>query len=460
MSYYSLETKKYILLFGDIIILYASLYLTLLLRYRTDPLDGHWGSHFWPFTAIFFLWLVIFYISNLYDLTTAINNAKFYSLTAKALFFAFLLGTTFFYLNPQLNIAPKRNLLIDIVVTAALFLVWRQLFNKTLKSYLPQNKVAIIGFNEQTKELIKYFNDNPHLGLKISFILSSQDIYEKGLYNVKHFKDISKIKECLSQENISTVILTDDVHASDEIRSSLFNCINLGINFVSLPHFYEKITGRVPVESINQMWFLENLHEGGKLWFDKLKRLYDIIMAFFILAVTGLFWLIIAAVIKIESRGPVFYRQERIGKGNKIIYLIKFRSMVEEGNSRRPTVPNDPRVTNFGRFLRKTRADEIPQVINIIKGEMSIIGPRPERPELAERLQAEIPFYNERSLVLPGISGWDQVCGEYHSPSKEDTIKKLQYDLYYIKNRSLFLDLVIILKTVRTVLLGREASNS
>ena len=128
--------------------------------------------------------------------------------------------------------------------------------------------------------------------------------------------------------------------------------------------------------------------------------------------------------------------------------------MTEEGNTRLPTVPNDPRVTHFGRFLRKTRLDELPQVINILKGEMSIIGPRPERPEIAGQLQQEIPFYNERTLILPGVTGWDQVCGEYHSPNLEDTLKKLQYDLYYIKNRSIFLDFAIILRTIRTVIFG------
>ena len=419
-----------------------------------------WPEHLGPFTAIFILWLIIFYISNLYDLTIAINNAKFYTHTALALFFAFLLGSAFFYLIPNLAIAPRRNLLIDIGITAILFLVWRQLYNKILKSYLPKNKIALIGFNEKTKELIKYFNDNEHLGLQISFILYNGEIYEQGLYDVKHYKDINKIKEYLIKENISTVILTDDARTSQEIRSNLFSCLYLGVNFISLPHFYEKITGKIPVESINQMWFIENLQEGGKLGFDKLKRVYDIIIALFILVTTIIFWPLIAVIIKIESRGHVFYRQTRIGKNGKRINLIKFRTMYEEGNTRRPTTPRDSRITRFGYFLRNTRIDEIPQVINIIFGDMSFIGPRPERPELVEQLQKAIPFYNERSLIKPGITGWDQVCGEYHSPSVEDTIKKLQYDLYYTKNRSIFLDLVIILKTVRTIILGREASRS
>ncbi len=452
MQSYQLNLKKYILLFGDIAILYASLYLTLLIRYGQEGASHWWPQHIIPFTAIFIVWLIIFYISNLYDLTIAVNNARFYTHTAISLLFAFLLGSAFFYLMPNLEIAPKKNLLIDIAITAVLFLTWRQLYNKILKSYLPKNKIALIGFNDKAKELIKYFNDNSHLGLQISFVLYNGDIYEQGLYDVNHFQDINKIKEYLTAEKISTVILTDDARTSKEIRSKLFDCLHLGVSFISLPQFYEKITGKVPVESINQMWFIENLREGGKLWFDKLKRVYDVFIALFIFVVTITFWPVIALIIKLESRGPVFYLQERVGKNGKIINLIKFRTMYEEGNTRRPTTPRDSRITRFGYFLRNTRIDEIPQVINIIKGDMSFIGPRPERPELVKELQEKIPFYKERTLIKPGISGWDQVCGEYHSPSVEDTIKKLQYDLYYTKNRSLFLDLLIILKTIKTVL--------
>jgi len=454
MSYQSLSLKKYILLFGDVLIFFLSLYLTLLIRYGYGEMERSWPQHFWPFTAVFTLWIIIFYVSNLYDLTLAVNNFKFYSRTAKALFFSFLLGAAFFYLLPQLGIAPKRNLFIDIAITAILFFLWRQLFNVLLKSYLPKNNIAIVGLNEQVKELIKYFNYHPHLGLNIDFIFYNKDIYEEGLYNIPLLKDVAKMKNRLIQEKITTVVLVDEINNESEVRSCLFDCIHLGIDFIKLPRFYEKITGKIPLESLSQTWFLENLREGGKLWFDKLKRTCDIFLAALAFIVSLPFWLPIALIIKLESHGAVFYKQKRFGKNNRLIYLKKFRTMTEEGNTRLPTVPNDPRVTHFGRFLRKTRLDELPQVINILKGEMSIIGPRPERPEIAGQLQQEIPFYNERTLILPGVTGWDQVCGEYHSPNLEDTLKKLQYDLYYIKNRSIFLDFAIILRTIRTVIFG------
>jgi lipopolysaccharide/colanic/teichoic acid biosynthesis glycosyltransferase len=186
--------------------------------------------------------------------------------------------------------------------------------------------------------------------------------------------------------------------------------------------------------------------------FNFTKRLYDIILAVIILTLSAIFWIPIAIIIKLESQGPVFFKMQRLGKNAQEFSMLKFRTMREDNNNRGMTLPNDPRVTTFGKFMRKTRIDEIPQVINILKGDMSFVGPRPERPDLAKNLEEKIPFFRERMLVKPGITGSDQISGEYHSPSEKDTLKKLQYDLFYIKNRSIYLDLSIILKTIATVL--------
>ena len=174
-------------------------------------------------------------------------------------------------------------------------------------------------------------------------------------------------------------------------------------------------------------------------------------MAVALFVITAPFWPLIMLIIKLESRGSAFFTQERIGYLGETFTLIKFRTMRIEHNTFEPTGRNDPRVTPFGLFLRRTRIDEIPQLINVMKGEMSFIGPRPERPELIRSLEREVPFFRQRLLVKPGLSGWDQVSGEYHSPSREDTYKKLQYDLYYIKNMSFFLDVSIFFKTLVTI---------
>ena len=311
--------------------------------------------------------------------------------------------------------------------------------------------IAIIGLNNQVKELIYELKKKPHLGYNIVFVIDDK-ANSKEINSVPIYSNISALPELIAKKNIDNLILLTNPYQSDELRSSLFKCLPLKINFISLPNFYENITGKVPIEAINQMWFLENLTEGKKSWFDFVKRLYDIVFACIFLIIILPFWPIIGLIIKLESKGPIFFLSKRTGKNNKAFYLIKFRTMKEENNNRTITTHNDPRITKFGRLLRKIRIDEFTQMINILKGEMSFVGPRPERPELIKELEKNIPFYRERMLVKPGATGWDQISGEYHSPTKEDTLKKLQYDLFYIKNRSIYLDLSIILKTIATVL--------
>jgi lipopolysaccharide/colanic/teichoic acid biosynthesis glycosyltransferase len=181
------------------------------------------------------------------------------------------------------------------------------------------------------------------------------------------------------------------------------------------------------------------------------KRAVDIVMASLGMLILIPFWPLIALGIKIESKGPVLFKQVRLGHREKHFSIYKFRTMRNEQNDFAPTSVSDARITKLGNILRKTRLDELPQMINILKGDMSFIGPRPERPELAEGLSKVIPFYRQRHMVKPGVTGWDQVSGEYHSPSVEDTYKKLQYDLYYVRNLSPFLDVSIFFKTIMTV---------
>ncbi|HOS98966.1 MAG TPA: sugar transferase, partial [bacterium] len=196
----------------------------------------------------------------------------------------------------------------------------------------------------------------------------------------------------------------------------------------------------------------ENLNLVDKRWYLALKRGSDFIIAALGFIITLPLWLIIAPLIKITSHGPIIFKQQRVGRDNKPFIIYKFRTMKVEDNNFQPVGDHDKRITPVGRFLRQTRLDELPQLMNILKGEMSVIGPRPERPELVQELARQIPFYNIRHLIQPGVTGWDQVSGEYHSPSLEDTYKKLQYDLFYLKHCSIYLDSTIILKTIATVL--------
>jgi len=444
------KIKKVILLIGDIIVLYLSLYLTLLIRYFEQPGATIWQNHLLPFSTVFIAWLLIFYIADLYNLNLAVNNSRFFGLTVRSVFIAGLLSAAFFYINPKINIAPKTNLVLYLIIFSILFMAWRRLFNWSLNTYLPRNNIAVIGYNEQVSELISKLQKSPHLGYQVKIIVSN--LVTRRLSDILIINKISDLKDKIIEAGIDTVVLAVNPHQSEALRSQLLSLLPLKINFTTLVSFYELVTGKIPLEAINQMWFLENLNEGSKLWYDRTKRLADIIISSLVLILTAPLWPFIGLAIKLESQGPVFFKQERIGKDNKPFHLVKFRTMREENNTRTLTQKLDPRITKFGNILRKTRIDEVPQVLNIILGHMSFIGPRPERPELIKELEKCVPFYRERRLVKPGATGWDQVSGEYHSPTQEDTIKKLQYDLFYIKNRSVYLDLSILLKTVATVL--------
>ncbi|MGB9598661.1 MAG: sugar transferase, partial [Minisyncoccales bacterium] len=225
---------------------------------------------------------------------------------------------------------------------------------------------------------------------------------------------------------------------------------------LNFENFYENLAEKIPIYLINETWFLENLAKIKKNFYQFFKRLIDIVLALILFVPFSLLLAPIALAIKLDSRGPIFYRQKRVGKEGKEFWLLKFRSMKEgaEKISGLKSDGKDERLTRLGSFLRKSYLDELPQIINILKGKMSFVGPRPERPEYVKALKEKIPFYEMRLLVLPGISGWAQLKMEKDA-SVEDAPEKLQYDLYYIKNRSLILDLAIAVKTIM-ILLGRK----
>ncbi len=447
------KIKKLFLLSGDIIVFYLSLYLTLQLRY-TNTLDNKiLFNHIVSFSILIIIWILVFYISGLYNLNLTINNSYFLKLLIRSFFISLIISFIFFYVSTITQITPKTNLIVFSSIFFILILLWRYIFNNALKSYLPKTKIAIIGLNYNTKTLIKIINKTKNFGYIVSFVFDEKNINEEIETNgIPIFTNAKKLKKLLLTRKIDTIILSNEVDNIRKIKSILFSCIKYKINLFSLNSFYENITGKISLNTINKDWFLENLNEGRKKWFNIFKRLIDIILATILFLIFVPFWPIIGIIIKIESNGKIFFTQQRIGKYGKIFTILKFRTMKIEKNNHTPTKKIDPRITKFGSFLRKTRLDEIPQIINILKGEMSFVGPRPERPELANNLEQNIPFYNERTLIKPGITGWDQVSGEYHSPSIEDTIKKLQYDLYYLKNRSIYLDISIILKTIATIL--------
>jgi len=431
--------KKFILLIGDFLFLNLALFLTLAIRYPKSSWEANFQGHIPHFLVVFFIWLIVFYINDLYNLNLSAGRRKFFLKTMNAVGLSSLFSIIYFYLNVQATIAPKTNLLIFISVFIVLFFIWRGIYQALVRSIMPKNNLAIIGYNSHTEKILQELQNNPGAGYETALIFKTAD-------------EVSSLSELVKEKNIKTIVVCDDFGQSEKMRSALFNCLAFNIIFFDYPSFYELLTGKIPVEAIGPSWFLDNLKEGEQNYFNFVKRIIDFSGALIILIISLPFWPLIALFIKLSSLGPIFFTQARYGRNEKIFKMIKFRTMRVTNNNGAPTEEGDKRVTRFGNFLRKTRLDEIPQVINILKGEMSFIGPRPERPEIVAELEHKIPFYKIRLLIKPGISGWDQVSGTYHSPSLEDTLEKLQYDLFYLKHRSLYLDLAITLKTIATVL--------
>jgi sugar transferase (PEP-CTERM system associated) len=239
----------------------------------------------------------------------------------------------------------------------------------------------------------------------------------------------------------------------------LLDCKLAGVRVLDLSTYYERSLGQVRLDSLRASWLIfgEGFRQG--LLRSFVKRSFDIVAALLLLLLTWPMMLVTAALIRIEDGGPVFYGQERVGQGGRTFRVIKFRSMrndAERDGKPRWASSNDDRITAIGRVIRKLRIDELPQIINVLKGDMSLVGPRPERPYFVDQLIQEIPFYAARHSVKPGVTGWAQVRYHYGA-SVDDAVHKLQYDLYYVKNHSLFLDVLVLFQTVGVVLTGKGA---
>jgi exopolysaccharide biosynthesis polyprenyl glycosylphosphotransferase len=428
-----IKLKKYLLFFFDIILIYFSLYLALFLRYFQKFETQIFLYHLFPFTILFFLWLIIFYTFGFYDFEFLKTSLIFK--TISVISFNFILGVLLFYFIPKFKITPKTILILNSLIFGFLFFFSRKFFLSFFSTHLLE-KVAILGKDAEVEKLKKEIKEKPFLGYELVEIDLSRDLLEQ-----------------IKKEKINTIVFTEEFEKDPKFQNLFYDLLFFGINFLDFPSFYEKITEKIPVTSISKVWFFENLKEGEKRIYDKFKRVFDVMMASIILLLTLPLWLLIALAIKIEDRGPIFYLQERVGKNKKIFKLIKFRSMIKEAEKEGPKWAEieDQRVTKVGNFLRRFHLDEIPQMINVIRGDISLVGPRPERPEFVEKLEREIPYYNLRHIIKPGFTGWAQIKFRY-ARSVEDSLEKFQYDLYYIKNRSLFLDVKILLKTFQLFL--------
>lgn len=444
--------KRFLLVTNDILILYLSLFTALFLRYGAN-LSEQIGFHLLPFSILFVIWLFVFYIANFYEISFLKNGPEFYGTFFKTTATNAILGIAFFYLLPFWGIAPRRNLFLFLVIFSALDFAARVAFNKLLSSRKFKRPTIIVGGNEQASQLAHFLKNNPQLGYQLEYILDPSGNGATAITGVETFSRIEQLAGKVEAKTIHTIIISPEAYKIPRLIETFYQLLPKKINFYPLSGFYEKISNKILLANIDQVWFLENLSEGTKKLYEISKRVTDIIFAALFGLLAAALTPFIALAIKLNSVGPVFFRQTRVGQLGKEFSIIKFRTMVKDAEKDSGAVwaqENDPRTTSVGRFLRRSRLDELPQLWNILRGEMSFVGPRAERPEFHEELKNNVPFYEERYLIKPGLTGWAQTQYRYGASIK-DTAEKLQYDLFYIKHRSLALDFSIILKTANIV---------
>lgn len=431
--------KRAALLIGDVVVLYVSLAITLFIRSRGVPFETLIDQHLVPFSTLFVLWVAVFYVAGLYDLRRLRNNIMFVKTLALAIFVNIAIGIGFFYLIPAFGITPKTNLIIFSILFIIPAALWRRLFNRMLGGTVGRMPVLLVGEGETVREIHELMKTEPQYGYAIAAWMREE--YEA---------DPGRIETYAADQSIELIVVPRQFKHNTELARSLYSLLSRGVAVRDALNIYEELSGKVPLRDVDEAWLLEHLTQ-GKRFYDELRSGLEYVIAAVLQVVFLPLELVIALLVKLTSPGPVIYRQVRAGQDAQPFILYKFRTMRNdaEKDGAQWAEPRDPRVTRLGAFLRYTHLDELPQLWNILKGEVSFVGPRPERPEFEAELEKGIPYYRIRHLIKPGITGWAQINYRYGA-STEESYQKLQYDLYYLKNRSLIMDAAIMLKTIKT----------
>lgn len=401
--------------------------------------------------------LVTTYFSELYNLDRIYRFQEIIFRLCASLVLAFFALSALYHLFPTVS-TGNRLLVLALAGFGILQLMWHKAYQRILLLPGFAERVLIFGTGPMAMEMREVLKEKSRNAIFAGYIGPEGDVTLVAEEDIVEVKD--SLVETAQRMGARKIIVALRQRRGILPVHELLLCKFAGIDVIESSTFYEELTGKLMLERINASWFVfsTNFRVTTFARFCRFtKRIFDIIFAIVGLCFAAPLLPVIALCVKLSSPGPVFFRQTRVGMGEKIFSLLKFRTMFEDAERITGAVwaqQNDPRITPLGRFLRKTRLDELPQLFNVLKGDMSFVGPRPERPEFVNMLNEKINFYSKRHTLKPGITGWAQVRYPYGS-SLEDSLEKLKYDLYYIKNYSFHLDFFIILETIKVVLFGR-----
>lgn len=442
-----IHRKDHIMLFlGDICVLAVSLVLTLIIRYRAFPSTSLLELHLAPFSFLFVAFILVYFIAGLYDKHTNLLKNRLPITLLNVQLANTVVGISFFYFIPYFYITPKIVLFLFLILSLILMYGWRIFVIFRFKSNKKQ-KAILIADSAEAHQLREEINGNSRYNLQFIETINP---------NIDKNKIISDVRNLLSIKHITMIVVDIQNQNIKDLVPMLYPIAMQGVLLFNIEKIYETIFDRIPVSTVSQTWFIEHMSSmTPKLIYDGIKRLIDIVVAAVFGIISLFLYPFIILAMKIEDdNGVIFSYQKRIGQYNKMIRIIKFRTMTIANDEGKWENGNN-KVTTVGLFLRKTRIDELPQLWNILKGDVSLIGPRPEFPEAVIKYSEEIPNYTIRHSVKPGLSGWAQIYHEkhpHHGVDIEETANKLSYDLYYVKHRSFLLDLKIALRTIKVLM--------
>ncbi len=450
--------QRFILILGDLLAGAIALFLSLFIWAQADALD---------FTAEFFrtrvdtwfyflplIWMVL--LVDTYDLGKAGKFKSTLKGVAIALIVASIAYLVVYFLVPPMSL-PRVGVAAFIIITSILTIIWRLIFIRMFKAVSQQRRVLIIGAGKAGTELsYEIVRSDPKPFNLIGFIDDDPLKLNTRIHGIPVLGNYLTMESIVEQMGVSDLILAISHEMNPGMFAEILEAQEAGIELVTMQDAFEHLTGRVPIDLLQPDWvvraFLDRKPNSG--FYRIFKRLMDIFLGLIGLIGLAVLFPLIAIGLIIDDGFPIIFKQERLGRGGKPYTIYKFPTMRKDADNTQTglvTAQKDPRITPFGKILRKTHLDELPQVINVLKGEMSFVGPRPERSELVRVFQSGVPFYRTRFLVKPGITGWAQIHQGY-AETVEETSIKLEYDLYYISHATIWMDLTILLRTVGSVL--------
>jgi sugar transferase (PEP-CTERM system associated) len=444
----------FLLIFLEFLLLFFAVHLAAELRlpYRTNTVELF--QNFNIKAAIFAAIHIVIMISvGLYQRS---SRDTFVSIIARlfwAIVIAFWILSIIYYVFPEILIG-RGVLAIALALSFIALIAVRYVFYVVASKELFQSRILVLGTGKRASQILRLKRKSDWQGLKLVGFVHLKGDKDEIPDNSLVIRSDDSLEAMVHQYGIDELIVAVDDTRKNYPVAELIELKLSGLQITDITSFFERQTGRMEIDTLspNQVIFFEGFNTD--YFRDSVKRVFDIGVSSLFLLMSLPICLVLYILIKRESgwRDPVIYKQIRTGQNGKPFTIYKFRSMVVDAERDGPqfAAKNDARVTRIGAFMRKTRLDEIPQMVNVLRGDMSFVGPRPERPEFVERLCQVIPYYNMRHRVKPGITGWAQICYPY-GDNDEDAKQKLQFDLYYIKNFSLFLDLTILLQTVQII---------